>query len=217
MVPYKLSCSCSQESLSKLAAGFHQEYSRGATIWLPNEHSRFVILVLSGKVLLKGGTSAKPTALRLAGPDHFLGLASALLRVPNSFGIEMIEGGRIWMVESETIRSCASTDLGLSMLFNAELAAETNWQMTEVVRQKLLSVPERLAAWLLENHPEGTTARLPLAKKDLALLIGTTPEHLAKAFVQLKPFGVEIEGKQVHYSNNDETRSLNAYLRVAQP
>ena len=72
--------------------------------------------------------------------------------------------------------------------------------MAELKNQKLRTMAERLANWILRTVPreaEGQWSRLPMSKQALALYLGTTPENLWRSFVALEPHGVGVRRREV--------------------
>ena len=77
--------------------------------------------------------------------------------------------------------------------------------------QKLRNAVERLANCLLRSEAEqgGTgVIQLQVDKRTLAALLGMTPENLSRAFATLKPYGVEVNGREIRLTQIDDLRTL---------
>lgn len=92
-------------------------------------------------------------------------------------------------------------DIGVAML--RTLAARLNSTERMLAARTLADVGARVAAYLLDLpaqwQPDGhATVRLPMAKKDVATYLGTTPETLSRRLAGLERDGlIEVRGAEV--------------------
>jgi CRP/FNR family transcriptional regulator, transcriptional activator FtrB len=76
---------------------------------------------------------------------------------------------------------------------------------------KLRNAVERLANFLLQQHVQqgdSGTVDLQVDKRTLAALLGMTPENLSRAFATLRPYGVEVNGREIRLNSIAELRGL---------
>lgn len=161
--------------------------SPGDLVYGPGENSRQISVVHTGQIKLsRTMPSGRQRLVRVAKPHETLGEHTFF-----SGGITLDEAEALTEAELCTFRHEDLADLvndypdiavRMLKIFSDRLA-QTERDLTLAS----LSVDVRLADFLLQQPPvRGVIVQLPLPKKDIASLLGTTPESFSRALTRLE-------------------------------
>lgn len=187
-------------AVSAFAGAFPQRFPPGVVVSEQGSTPRFVYGVLEGRVETVVTTGQRESTVELHGPCSLLELWSALGDEPSPHAIRTCARSRLLVIPVDTLRALYDREPSFAREVTSMIVRQVGRAQAALADQKLRSAAERLARWLAETaQPErlGCWVKLPISKQLLASYIGTTPEHLAKGFVQLKDYGVEIRRKEV--------------------
>jgi CRP/FNR family transcriptional regulator, transcriptional activator FtrB len=182
---------------------------------------KYLYIVLSGQVGLGTASRGKEFALiELVRPVDCFVLPTVLLERPHLMTAKVLEDADLLCVEAASLREMVKA----RPLFAYSMLASLSCQYRAMIRQvsdlKLRSAAQRLGCYLLtlaleqggsSSRNGGAQIRLPVEKRLLASRLGTTPEHLSRAFGVLRSRGVSTRGRDVVITD----RSLLA--RFARP
>jgi CRP/FNR family transcriptional regulator len=153
--------------------------------------------------------------LRVLGPGDFFGESALITGArPDHFAIALDEGSMCVFRHADLDRLVrAHPSIGMAMLHEvSRRLADTERRLVAVISG---DVSSRLADYLLalpaRPGDRGVTVRLPLAKKDVASLLGATPESRSRQLRRLSDSGV------IHADATRTIRILDvdALLRLA--
>ena len=198
-----------------LARAVLRRYSRGETLFIQNEETTGIHLVLEGWVKL----------YRVA-PNGSEAVVSVFTK-GESFGEAVaLQGGR-YPVSSEAATDCTlfvlpasvlvslmheDPDVAISML--ASTFHHLHALVVELEQLKAHTGAQRVAEFLLtlcQNENGGCRVTLPYEKVLIAGRLGMKPESLSRAFGRLKPHGVRIDK---NHANIADVARLEGFAEI---
>ncbi len=161
---------------------------RGETIYAAGDDVSQLMVVHRGRVRISHlAASGREQLLRVLEPGDFVGEGAFISGArPDHFAVAL-EDAQMCVFRHRDLGGLIERhpSIGLHLLQGvAARLAETERMVATLTSGE---VESRLAAYLLElpTSEHGTKVRLPLAKKDIASLLGTTPETLSRRLAQL--------------------------------
>ncbi len=98
-------------------------------------------------------------------------------------------------------------DVAVSLIYS--MAKRLKYLANLVEMLSLKEVPSRLAQYLLEASQGREIFLLPVSKSQLALLLGTAPETLSRAFKKLSRAGaIDVRGSMVRVLSFDKLKEI---------
>lgn len=156
--------------------------------------------------------------VRIVGPGDFVGETAFLTgEHPDHFATAMAAGS-MCVFRHEDIQQLVARypSIGFRMLQTVGgRLAETEARLASLISG---DVSSRLADYLMtlpaRREPDGLVVRLPLAKKDIASLLDTTPESLSRQLRRLSDSGVisSGQGRRVVITDVDALMTLASPL-----
>lgn len=169
--------------------------ARGETLQAAGEDAAELMVVHTGKVkVYRIDSEGREQILRFLGEGDFLGESGFLSgRRPTQFA-EAVDSGSMCVFRHEDLMRLVSEYplIGLRMLQDVSHRLEqTEARLVSVTSE---DVAARLAGYLvsLDGRQEATATlvELPIAKKDIASLLNTTPETLSRHLRRLQESGI---------------------------
>lgn len=177
----------------------HRIYRKGEMIFREGERSESLFVVRQGLVKIsKTSDSGKEQILRFMFPGDFLGQFALLQDKEHYADAEALEATEVCLIRRSDFLSLIES--------NAKFACRFLIAVSDLLQQadewigtiSLLEVEQRLAKLLLtfyEKNNRKKLLRLPAPKKELAALLGTTPETLSRKLTQFEQLGlIEVDG-----------------------
>ncbi len=201
-----------QQAVARLARP--RLLQRGELLYADGDEPAGMSVVHTGQVALtRGSPQGRRRMIRVAGPGQTIGEQSFLTGARATDQAEALTDTRM----------CVFTHAALAGLMHEhpsivlQMLRSVSERMAEAERRLALSsvdVDVRLADYLLDlplERGSSSTVRLPLAKKDVASLIGTTPESFSRALTRLKDQGlVRVQADRVVLLDPDRLDALVA-------
>jgi len=198
----------SEESFETLTRGaFVQNFPPNVEIISEGEAADFLHIVQSGCVELLSHWNGRESTITTLHENSTFILAATIKDRPNLMSAKTLLKSRIIMLPSENVRSVFATDHSFAFAIVDELSRCYRATIKNMKNLKLRTSIERLANYLLKQHKRQNNAirfTLPIEKRRLASYLGMTPENLSRAFGNLKPCGVEVDGQNITLTNLDE-------------
>ena len=138
-------------------------------------------------------------------------LAAVLKDAAYLMSARTLEKSRILLIPSEDIRTAMERDAAFARAIVTELASCYRTVVKAHKNIKLRASVERLANYLLRQHvQQGAHGHLILDtdKRLLASMLGMTPENLSRAFGTLRPYGVDVNGSEIHLTKLEELENF---------
>lgn len=184
-----------------------REYSAGEFIYHEGDTSNGVYCLEDGLVgLRKYDVEGNATLVGIVGPGRTLGYRSFLVGGSHVTSAEAVRSCRVCFIDSKAVRDLIGQNPALGYQFLRRVAKDLG-HATERYHQGLtLSVRDRFVhLLLLLNRKYGQVTEegemvidLPLSRQDLAALVGTRPETLARTIRKLEEDGLAyFKGRQV--------------------
>jgi len=197
-----------------IQAAFLQRFPPQVQLITEGDPADFLHVMVDGSVELFATGSGRETAIEIVQPVATFILAAVVLDAPYLMSARTVEESQVLMIPAESVRSIFARD----QIFARAVVRELGWRYRGVVKSlknhKLRNAVERLANCLLRlEREQGRTGvvELQIDKRTLAALLGMTPENLSRAFATLKPYGVDVNGREIRLAD------LESLDRLAKP
>ncbi len=175
------------------------------------DKSDFLHVLISGSVELFANWNDHETTMAVLRPTSTFILAATIRQARYLMSARTLEKSRIVLVPSEDVSAMFDLAPDFARAVVTELAICYRANIMTTKNLKLRSSLERLANHLLaERKLAGDTQsfELGIEKRRLASSLGMTPENLSRAFRQLKPYGVAIDGSRVIIADPSDLEGL---------
>ena len=180
------------ESLAAIAV--ERSYSRGAAVFSEGDVADGFYTVVSGRVkVFKLSPDGKEQTLHLLGPGEAAGEAAVFAGSRFPAHAEAIEASRLLFLPRDAFIDVIGRYPALALGMLAELSRRLKrfTQMIEALALK--EAPGRFASYLmlLRRHTgPDDTVNLGMAKRQLAAVLGLTPESLSRVLTRLAREGI---------------------------
>ncbi|WP_419786060.1 Crp/Fnr family transcriptional regulator [Pseudodesulfovibrio sp.] len=180
-----------------------------AMFFTEDHAARGLHVLLSGKVkLFKVSEEGKEQTIFVFGPGEPFCLCSSFSdgRLPANLGA--LEDSEVLYIAPTQYEAMVREDPSILLNMMRVMARRLKEAMDMIDSLSLKQIPSRLAAYFLSRHNNGLVA-LDISYRELAKIIGVTPEALSRALRKMNEDGVlAVDGNEVTIL--DET-ALAAY------
>ncbi len=194
-----------EESFDILTRGaFVQNFPPNMVMISEGEAADFLHIVQSGCVELFSTWSNRETSVTTLYENSTFILAATMKDRLNLMSARTLQKSRIIMIPSENVRDVFKSDPDFALAIVDELSRCYRATIRNMKNLKLRTSIERLANYILkQHHRQGDLLeyQLPVEKRRLASYLGMTPENLSRAFNNLKPHGVAVNGQTISITN----------------
>ncbi len=178
-----------------------KRYPRGATVFSEGDPSEGFHIILDGKVrIFKISAEGKEQTLHVFGPRQPVGEAAVFAGAPYPAHAETLESTTVLYFPRDAFIALLESRPTVALGLLATLAKRLMQFAALVEQLSLKEIPNRLAAYLLHLHrhaPPGAAIDLDMSKKQLATLLGATPETLSRTFTRFEQDGaVRASGRR---------------------
>lgn len=180
----------------------NRTFQKGEFIFREGERSETLLIVNEGLIkLTKTSSDGKEQIVRLLFPGDFFGLHALLRDEKHYMNAEALGATGICFIDKKDFLETMSKNAEMSFRFVVALNDRLYEADESVGFLGLMEVEERLARALLLFHDKMNAGHrkftLPITKKDLASLIGTTPESVSRKLLSFVSQGViELSGQR---------------------
>ena len=192
-------CSLAGSHLAKLdQEKIVHNYEKGQIIFYEGNPTYGIHCLYSGRVkLYKKGPKDEEVIIRILGPGEIMGYRALLANEPCAATAEALEPSIICSISKQTFLELLrmSPDLALRLL--SKMAKELRISEEQTLSLAQESVRQRtvhLLLFLLEGNAKKVKPdepiKLQLMRKDMAQMIGTTPESLSRTLNYLAKRGI---------------------------
>lgn len=213
--PLPLLSDVSGDNLTVLLQGaFLQRFPVHVELIREGEPADFLHVIVEGQVELFANYRDRETTITVLSPPSCFILAAVMLDRPYLKSARVLSPSRILLIPVENVRSMFAQDTHFARAISHELSFAFRGLVKELKNQKLRGTLERLAAWLVRFNSEcgiDNQIVLPFDKKVLASRLGMVPEVLSRTFVNLKDYGVKVDGPRIVIND------LQALQKLASP
>jgi CRP/FNR family transcriptional regulator, cyclic AMP receptor protein len=169
------------------AIGVHN-FKRGQVIFYAGSPASALYIVRSGRIrVYRTWQDGEDLTLRLLGPGEIIGYRPLFAAELSRASAEAMVDSSVCIIPGDTVRDLVSAVPGLATLLLEKMAQEL--RISEDLMMDLLHLPvrqraARLLLDLLQNRQgssePGTIPARELKRKDMARMIGTTPETFSR-------------------------------------
>ncbi|WP_310193695.1 Crp/Fnr family transcriptional regulator [Neobacillus niacini] len=193
-----------------------RKFKKGEYIFREGDRSETLFVVKEGLIkLTKTSLEGKEQIVRLLFPGDFFGLYSLLRDEKHYMNAEPVQETVICLIEKRDFLNTMEKNSDLSFRFLLAMNDRLYEADESVGNMSLLEVEQRLARALVLFHDKMKTKTgaftLPITKKDLASLIGTTPESVSRkllAFMSQKLIHMEGQ-RQIQILELDQLKEIS--------
>ena len=165
-------------------------------------------IVLSGRVkIFRSNLDGKEQILYLIGGGQPFCFCTAFSNKPYPVDVTALDDTVVADIPATAMEDLARREPLLMLKIMQTLAARLLEAMNLVESLSLQGTPERIAYYLLQAEKwadvePGDTYRLPVAHKELAKILGTTPETLSRVIQKFKRNAlIEASGRNIRILN----------------
>jgi len=172
------------------------EFDTNQVLFYEGHRATTIYSIYTGGVrLFKVGRKDEETTIRLLGPGDVVGYRALLANEPYAATAVAVEPSTICAISRETILTLLqqSPELALEMLARLSRELRTSEdQMISLLQESVRQRTAKLLLWLADHNKDksGDTIDLPLQRKELAQMVGTTPETLSRTLRQFADRGI---------------------------
>ncbi len=182
----------------------YRKYEGGAMLVGEEDSVRAFYVVLTGRVkLYKSSSEGKEQTLYLLGPGDPFGMCTAFAVDSFPANAMALEQSGVLQIPGPVMEAVALKEPRLLMNIIAVLSDRLKQSMDLIESLSLKEIPERLASFLLhslgqEGGGGGDRLELAITQRELAKILGSTPEALSRVIRRLSEAGVLVlEGRSV--------------------
>lgn len=191
-----------RRTLDRLAAGAEvQLHPKETSIFQQGHPPDALHILLDGAVqLLARSDSGRETIVDMLEPVTAFAPAEALTGAPHLTTARVLRPAQVLSIPAVDLRREAAREADLALALTASLSGQVRRMVRQVKNLKLRTSTQRLGCYLLSlAQASGDHGRvmLPYDKRLIAVHLGMTPESLSRALGQLRPYGVEVRGRDV--------------------
>ncbi|HJV46321.1 MAG TPA: Crp/Fnr family transcriptional regulator [Bacillota bacterium] len=194
------------------------KYEKGDFIFREGEPSRSLFVVHEGLIKIsKVSDEGKEQIIRLMFPGDFFGQAALLENKTHYAYAEVLEPTNVCRIDRDDFIPFLESHPELTMRFMLALSERLSEVDEWMGALGLLEAESRIAKALImlqqRNGIDQIQFDLPLSKKDLASLIGTTPETLSRKLDQFKSRKIlDLSGRKgIRILNLTELKKMAGY------
>ena len=176
-------------------------YQPGQKVYLQGDPCTGLYSILSGAVAIrKTDAQGNTMLLRIRNEGETLGYRDFFSEGIFTTSAEVLEPSRICFIESDAVRELLKRNPGLGLNFLKQVAGDLDATEDSLLRTTSLPIRTRMAHLLLAlkerfadtDGDGGLTIHLPLSRHDIADILGTRPETVARTIQGLENDGIAV-------------------------
>lgn len=175
------------------------------------EPADFLYLVMEGRVELFSSSHDRETSMAIVSPVSTFILAATIKDLPFLMSARTVTASALLLIPSPNVRDVFEEDPEFARAIVTELATCYRSVVKSMKNLKLRTAVERVGNYLLRLHDKVGQERvvtLPYGKKNLASILGMTPENLSRAFGALQAHGIIMDGARVEIDDREALASF---------
>lgn len=175
---------------------------RGKYLYRRGERCPGLYLVISGRIMLSVGTADASKVVELTGPGECIGLASAVLGIPEIQTAEMLADSTVLLIPREILLGCVAANAALGLQLATALSRQVYASTADIEAFALHSGRQRVVDYLLQiaaaNGGRQRPLTLPAKKSIIASRLSLTPEYFSRMLHDLIEAGaITVNGRQI--------------------
>lgn len=194
-----------EEKQEVMEASISKQYAKGEVLFSPGHPSANLWIVHRGSVKIsRFSSSGKEQIVRILQPGDFTGELSLFSHTVLTDTAEALEATEICLIQGKVINDLMLRTPQIAIKFLEKYTERIESAEAKLEQLTLYDVEQRLARTLLDmlhNQQRGQTKdnviMLPVSKKDLAVMIGTTQESLSRKLALFQEQGwIKLVGQR---------------------
>lgn len=165
-------------------------YKNKDVIFLQNTRTSHIMFIKNGLVkIYKEGRNGKILILRIDTPNNYLGLMSVFGHDIHQYSAAAIENAEIYFTDITAFKNLIKENGLFALKLMNTISQEGLFLFDRLISQSHKQLPGRIADVLLyfsEKIYHSTTMTLPLTRRELAELAGTTKESFIRTLTEFK-------------------------------
>jgi len=165
-------------------------YKNRDVIFLQNTRTSHIMFIKSGLVkIYKEGRNGKVLILRIETPNNYLGLMSVFGHDIHQFSAAAIDNAEIYFTDITVFRNLIKENGLFALKLMNVISIDGLFLYDRLMSQSHKQLPGRIADVLLyfaEKIYHSTSFTLPLTRRELAELAGTTKESFIRTLTEFK-------------------------------
>ncbi len=166
------------------------KYKNRDVIFLQNTRTSHIMFIKSGLVkIYKEGRNGKVLILRIDTPNNYLGLMSVFGHDIHQFSAAAIENSEIFFTDINAFKNLIKENGLFAIKLMNTISQEGLFLFERLMSQSHKQLPGRIADVLLyfaEKIYHSSVITLPLTRRELAELAGTTKESFIRTLTEFK-------------------------------
>lgn len=183
-----------------MTAAYAQRIPAHVELIREGDPADFLYVVLEGSVELFSASHGRETSMAIVHPVSTFILAATIKNAPFLMSARTLEASKLLLIPSRNVRSVFDTDPAFARAIVTELASCYRGVVKSMKNLKLRTAIERVGNYILRLHDKSGQAsivELPFGKRNLASILGMTPENLSRAFGALQSHGILMDGARI--------------------
>lgn len=179
--------------------GRQVRYGRNETIFHEGDAYRGVFRIEKGRVKVYNvNEEGKEAIMNILGPGDWIAAPTAFHSMPQYHAAcQCLEDCEVWNIPADKLRAFLLERPEALFQFTCMVAAAAVAFRERIRALTLMTVQERLLTFLTELGAANAAVTLPIAKNQIASLIGSTPESVSRALRSLMEEGrLTVEGER---------------------
>jgi CRP/FNR family transcriptional regulator len=174
----------------------------------------FYVIVTGQVKLYKSSPEGKEQTLYLLGPGDPFGMCTAFAIDSFPANAMALEESGILMIPGPVMETVATSEPRLLMNIIQILSDRLKESMTLIESLSLMEIPQRLASFLLhaltrEGDREMNRLELTITQRELAKILGATPEALSRAVRKMSNAGIlAMDGRTIRILDREALDEL---------
>lgn len=204
------------QSLSDLAArAVYKTYGAQAVVLSEAQPVKSFYLILTGKLkLFKISPDGREQTLQLLGPGDPFGLCTAFATESFPASAVALEPSTLLSVPGPQVEAIALREPKLLLNIISILSRRLKESMTLIESLSLKDLPARIASFLRHELSRGapgqTHLTLSLSQRELAKILGATPEALSRTLRKMSDDGlIRVSGRDIDIQNRPALEILS--------
>lgn len=187
-----------------MSAAYLQRFPAQIELIKEGDPADFLYIMVEGCVELFSTANGRESTMAMVRPVSTFILAASIKDAPYLMSGRTLEASQILLIPSGDVRDAFAADDKFARAIVTELATCYRVVVKSMKNLKLRSSVERVANYLLRLQVRSggsEVVELHIGKRNLASMLGMTPENLSRAFSALQAHGVTVDGKRVEIAD----------------